>query len=99
MADNYLPAATSGTGAESDDAGMVIDTPSSETKAAQTALIPTEFFGDKELKPGTECTVKIERVLDGQVQVRYVKHGEEEAGEIEAPEPSGDEEMAGYMNE
>jgi len=96
MADNYLPPASTGTGSEPDDAGMVIDTPSSESKAAQTALIPTEFFGDKELTPGTECKVRIERVLDGQVQVRYVPHEEEEIGE---GAPDADEEMTGYMNE
>lgn len=81
-----------------DDAGMVIDTPSSEEKASRTALIPNEFFGDKELTPGTECTVRIERVLDGQVQVSYVEHGEEEGADLGEEVPTGDEEMTGYMD-
>ena len=93
--------ATQNNQAQPDDdtqlAGMEIDTPSSEDKASRTALIPTEFFGDKDLKPGTECKVRIERVLDGQVQVSYVEHDEEEPEMGE--EEQGDSEMSGYMNE
>lgn len=86
-------------GDSGDDMGMVIDTPSSEEKAKRTALIPTEFFGDKELKPGVECKVRIDRVLEGQVQVSYVPHEEdEEYPEMGESEPEGDEEMSGYMN-
>jgi len=92
MAETYPPPAT---GSEGDDAGMVIDTPS-EDKGSRTALIPTEFFGDKELEPGTECTVRIERVLDGQVQVAYVPHEEGDAELGLGPE-EGDPEMAEYM--
>jgi len=82
-------------GAE-DDAGMQVDNPSESS--AQTALLPTDFFQGKELEPGSECKVRIERVLDGQVEVTYVPHGTEEpeVGEETGPE---DEEMAGYMNE
>lgn len=85
--------------ADADDAGMVIDTPTSESKAKRTALVPSEFFGDKELTPGTECTVKIDRVLDGQVQVSYVEHEAEEASEFGEEDETADSEMAGYMNE
>lgn len=91
--DNYLPPGAPDTGG--DDMGMEISTPQSEEKASNTALIPTEFFGDKELTPGTECKVRIERVLDGQVQVSYVPHGDSDGLE----EPDGDEEMESYMNE
>lgn len=79
---------------ESDDTGMEVDSPAEST--SNTALIPTDFFGGKELEPGTECLVRIERVLDGQVEVSYVPH-ESGAGEVEIPEE--DSEMAGYMNE
>lgn len=96
MAEAY-PAPAPQPDADSDDAGMVIDTPTSEKKATRTALIPNEFFGDKELKPGTECTIRIERVLDGQVSVAYVEHEDEEVGLGEEPEV-GDPEMDQYMN-
>lgn len=94
MATNNYP--TPGAPTEGDDMGMEITTPKSEEKASKTALIPNEFFGDKELKPGTECKVRIERVLDGQVQVSYVPH--EEGPEL-GEEPEVDEEMSSYMND
>ena len=78
-----------------DDSGMELNNPSEGS--AQTALLPTDFFQGKELTPGTECSVRIERVLDGQVEVTYVPHGAEpEVGAEPTPE---DEEMAGYMEE
>lgn len=81
---------------EGDDMGMEIPAPKSEEKAAKTALVPTEFFGGKELAVGTECKVKVDRILDGQVQVSYVQH--EEGPEL-GEEPDDDEEMSQYMNE
>lgn len=80
---------------EEDDTGMEVDTPQSEDSDNKTALVPTDFFQGKDLTPGTTCSVKIERVLDGQVEVSYVPHAEEESMEGE----SGDQEMASYMNE
>lgn len=75
-----------------DDAGMEVSNPSESSE--QTALLPTDFFQGKDLKPGAECKVRISRVLDGQVEVTYVAHDEEEVGEeLEV----SDEEMTGFM--
>ena len=52
--------------APADDQSAYDDQP-----ASQTALLPTDFFGGKSLQPGATCTVKIVKVLDGQVQVSY----------------------------
>lgn len=38
----------------------------------QTALLPKSIFGNKDLEPGTECTIKIEHVYDDEVEVSYV---------------------------
>jgi hypothetical protein len=91
MAEMYSSPAPEG----GDDLGMEVDNPTESE--AQTALLPTDFFQGKDLTPGTECKVRVERVLDGQVEVTYVPHNEEpEVGEeVESP----DSEMAGYMNE
>ena len=77
-----------------DDAGMEVDNPSESE--ASTALLPNDFFQGKELKPGTECKVRSERVLDGQVEVTYVAHESEEPEVGAEPEPA-DEEMTSYM--
>ncbi len=79
-----------------DDAGMEVDNPSEGS--AQTALLPIDFFQSKELQPGTTCEVRIERVLDGQVEVTYVPHGSEEPEVGEELVTPGDEEMAGLMD-
>jgi hypothetical protein len=64
----------------------------------ETAVLPKGFFQGKDLSPGTECKVKIERVMDNEVMVSYVPHdgdGEEDA----APAPSApmDNEPASAM--
>jgi len=86
-------------GGDDDDVGMEIPetTPKDD---ARTALIPLDFFQNKELKPGSVCKIKISRLLEGQAEVTYVPHeapapGEEEE---EAAEPP-DEEMSEYMNQ
>jgi len=57
-----------------------------------TALIPKSFFpGDKELEPGNECTVKVERVLDDQVEVSY--------SHSKAKESEDDDEMVEEIDE
>ena len=48
--------------------------PKSEKKETEsnTALLPKSFFpGDKSLEPGNTCTIRVERVLDDQVEVTY----------------------------
>ena len=47
----------------------------------QTALLPKNFFGGKELEPGRECKVKIQKVYDDEVMVEYVPHGEKESSD------------------
>lgn len=76
-----------------DDVGMEVDNPTGEESS--TALLPTDFFQGKDLKPGLECKVRISRVLDGQVEVTYVPHSEPEIGESQS---GGDEEMTAYMD-
>ncbi len=53
-----------------------------------TGLLPKSFFEGKELTPGTVCKVKIERVLDDEVEISYVPHDDEES------EPAPDDESA-----
>lgn len=55
------------------------DTPDNpkEDKDENTALLPKDFFGDKELKPGNQCTIEIVRSYEDEVEVRYVKHEDE----------------------
>jgi len=51
------------------------DSPTKEktkSKDGNTALLPKSFFpSDKPLEPGNTCTVRVERVLDDQVEVTY----------------------------
>ena len=42
--------------------------------AGTPALLPKGFFSGKDLKPGTVCEVKVEKVTDGQVLVSYKAH-------------------------
>lgn len=98
MAQEYTAPAPGTEDDDADDSGMVMDNPSGEES---TALLPTDFFQGKELTPGAECKVRIRRVLQDQVEVTYVPHGDAEpdiGDEQEASEPK-DEEMSGYMNE
>ncbi len=70
-----------------------------------TGLLPKSFFDGKELTPGTECKVRIERVLDDEVEISYVPHDQEESesspddesaeGEASAPAPAP-EDMGNY---
>jgi len=56
---------------------------------AQTAVLPKDFFQGKDLKPGGECKVRIEQVMDDEVAVTYVPHSAEDEGAAEeaaAPE-------------
>lgn len=50
---------------------------------AATSLLPKDFFGGKELKPGVRCEVEVARVTDGQVLVKKVPESEYKA----SPEP------------
>jgi hypothetical protein len=70
---------------------------SAETR---TALIPIDFFEGKDLEPGTECTIRIAKVHDDQVEAEYVPHAAEE--EFESGEEMGaemQEAMSGGMEE
>lgn len=54
----------------------------------ETAVLPKSFFAGKELVPGHECTIRIERVNTDSVEVGYVREdtGAEEEYETAAPE-------------
>lgn len=86
-----------------DQADMAPETPEEETQdesESKTALLPKEFFGSKELEVGKECTVKIEKVFEDEVQVSYVPHGksEDDSGKMGKGMPAKDE-MASMMED
>jgi len=57
-----------------------MEAPVEETKDAsetKTALLPKNFFGSKELEIGGECSVKIVKIMDDEVQVEYQRKEEE----------------------
>ena len=41
---------------------------------SETAMLPLSIFGQKDVKPGSECTFKVEKVYDDEVEVSYVPH-------------------------
>lgn len=45
-------------------------------ESGKTALLPKSFFGGKDLRPGTACAVRVERVLEDQIEVSYAHSGE-----------------------
>lgn len=57
----------------------------SNTSETQTALLPKDFFGSKPLEVGTECKVRIEKIMDDEVQVAYVPHGTKEESDDGMP--------------
>ena len=62
---------------------------------AVTALLPRDFFPETP-EVGKVCKVRVERLLDEQAEVSYVK--DEKKSEPEAPEMEmADAEMAGLM--
>lgn len=63
-----------------------------------TALLPKAFFSGKELTPGNECKVRIQKVYDDQVEVSYVPHSDTEE-EKEGEESSEGEAGSGYEDE
>lgn len=73
------------------------ETSKEESADAKTALLPKDFFGSKELEVGKECKVRIESIMDDEVQVSYVPHEDKSEMESEMPTAPGDEEMAGLM--
>ncbi len=97
MAEMYsTPEPNPGPEPEGDDAGMEVDNPTEGSE--QTALLPIDFFQGKDLEPGSECKVRVSRVLDGQVEVTYVQHESEEPEVGAEPEPA-DPEMEQLMGE
>jgi len=86
---------------EADEMGMEPVPEHQSEGESSTALLPLDFFTGGDIKPGSECRIRVERVLDGQAEVTYLQHDEESPEEDlgESPEQSGDDEMAGYMNE
>lgn len=45
-------------------------------EGGQTALVPKSFFGGKDLKPGATCAIRVDRVLEDQVEVSYAHSGQ-----------------------
>ena len=89
MAEDYYEG-TEGSSGTATDKGMEGGERSegSDTGMGETTLMPKSMFGDKDLTPGNECTIKIVKVHGDEVEVAYVPHGEEkeEKAEGESPE-------------
>jgi hypothetical protein len=71
--------------------------PSMERKSSkETALLPKSFFPDsKEVEPGKICKVRVERVLEDEVEVSYVrkdKDDEDDEDETEVVEVEEEDE-------
>lgn len=78
--------------------------PSEERKESeqQTALLPREIFGQKELKPGKECKFRIVAIYDDEIEVEYVEHSEkkdDDKGEAMAEAEGAMDRMAMMNNE
>jgi len=58
--------------------------PRQEDTKPSTGLLPKEFFGGKEVKPGDECMGRVAAVHEDEVSVEYL--GDEEDKEKEEPE-------------
>lgn len=54
---------------------------------SETALLPKSLFGDKDLKPGSRCSIEVVAVYDDEVEVKYVKHEENGSKEDDMPDP------------
>ncbi len=62
-----------------------------EDSGGSTALLPKSFFPGGSPQPGKECTVRVVRVQDDQVEVEYSeKGGDEPTAPEAAPEPQSD---------
>ena len=82
---------------QDDETGIELPEEESEETAA-TALLPLNFFQGREINPGTEIRVRIDKVLDGQAQVSFI--GDEAGPDNDVDDfetDEGDEELAGYM--
>ena len=90
----------------------VPDAESAEAEGeGRTAILPKDVFMGKPLEPGTRCEIEIVKVHDGEVEVKYIPHGEEEepveeempieeevaAGPPPMPPGGGADEMAALM--
>lgn len=76
---------------DSDSAGVDVENSeeSKTDKGAATALLPKDFFGDKELKPGTRCEIEVTRVLEDQIEAKKVPQSEYRKGEGKHKMPDG----------
>lgn len=76
--------------AEAPETEEAEDTPDEEgkdkTSDSATGLVSKTFFGDKELKPGTTCKVRVEKVYDDQVSISYVAHKSDDSEDEKAEE-------------
>jgi hypothetical protein len=63
--------------------------------ASTPGLLPKDFFHGKKLEPGVICKIKVEKVLDGQIEVSYVPHKEKETEEETETETEAEPEIEG----
>jgi hypothetical protein len=56
-----------------------------EAGDSQTAEIPKNVLGGKDLKPGNKCEFEIVQVMEDSVLVKYASEGGEEASEAPPP--------------
>lgn len=57
-----------------------------------TALLPKSFFQGKDLDIGKQCKVEIVRLLDSEVEVRYVRHEDKDKEEDDSEDVVVEEE-------
>jgi hypothetical protein len=65
---------------------------SKSSESGSPGLLPKGFFQGKDLKPGTICKIKVEKLTDGQALVSYVPHGTKDE-DVEVEETSELDEM------
>lgn len=74
-----------------DSSGDSSEAPAEKKKdeAHQTALLPKSFFPGKDLSVGKTCKVRVERLMEDEVAVSYVRHDSDKP-KTEPPSSSGD---------
>lgn len=69
------------------------DAPAKSSESGSPGLLSKGFFQGKDLKPGTICKIKIEKLTDGQALVSYVPHESKDDDEVEVKETSEVDEL------
>lgn len=71
-----------------DDMGESSAPTKKDESPSETALLPKSFFQGKDLEIGKTCKVRVERLLEDDVEVSYVRHKDKD----DEDEDDGEEE-------